>query len=225
MSETGNNCRPVKEDVMQGAHRQRRPRSAAKLGLTMLVIALVGVVAAIGTWSAFSSVTTNPSNSFTAGSVTLTDNDAGSAMFNVMGMVPGSTDTGCIKVSYTGTVTSNVRLYGTTGGTGLDQYLDVKVTRGVYTPSDPSFDSCTNFSADATNYIGAGAGVIYNGTLQAYADTYSAGLVDPTSGSPEAWTNPENHVYKFEITLQSSAPNAAQGLTATEDFTWEARNV
>lgn len=206
---------------MQGAHRQR-PRSAAKLGLTMLVVALLGVVAAIGTWSAFSSVTTNPGNSFTSGSVTLTDNDSNSAMFTMTGMVPGSTEAGCIKVSYTGTVTSNVRLYGTTGGTGLDQYLDLKVTRGT---STDAFDACTNFVADGTNYIGAGVGVIYNGTLQAYADTYAAGLVDPTSGSPEAWTNPENYVYKFEITLQSSAPNAAQGLTATEDFTWEARNV
>lgn len=209
---------------MNGVHR-RKPRSAAKLGLTMLVVALLGAVAAIGTWSAFSSVTSNPGNSFTAGSVTLSDNDSGSAMFNMTGMLPGSTEAGCIKISYTGSVASTVRLYGTTGGTGLDQYLDVKVTRGINTPSDPSFDSCTNFSADATNYIGAGAGVIYNGTLQGYADNYTAGLVDPTSGSPESWTNPENHVYRFDITLQSSAPNAAQGLTATQEFTWEARNA
>lgn len=201
----------------------RRPRSAAKLGLTLLVVALLGVVAAIGTWSAFSSTTENPGNTFSAGSVSLTDNDAGTAMFTMTNMVPASTESGCIKVSYTGTLTSNVRLYGNTTGTGLATYLDLKVTRGVYTPSDPAFDSCTNFSADATNYIGAGAGVIYNGTLAAYADNFAGGLVDPTSGSPEAWTNPENHVYKFEVTLQDN--NSAQGLNATQAFTWEARNV
>jgi hypothetical protein len=160
--------------------------------------------------------------------VNLTDNDANSAMFNVTGMVPGQTDTGCIRVRYTGTVASNVRLYGTTTGTGLDQYLEVKVTRGAYSPSEPAFDSCTNFSADSTDYIGAGAGVIYNGTLQAYPDNFDAGRVDPTSGSPEAWGSPgspEDHVYKFEITLQASAPNAAQGLSATQEFIWEARDA
>jgi predicted ribosomally synthesized peptide with SipW-like signal peptide len=209
---------------MQGAHRQR-PRSAAKLGLTMLVVALLGAVAAIGTWSAFSSTTQNPGNTFAAGTVSLTDNDnpVDSPMFTMSNMVPGSTDTGCIKVSYTGTLTSNVRLYGTTTGTGLAPFLNLKVTRGVYTPTDSAFDSCTNFSADTTNYIGSGAGVMFNGTLAGYPDDYAGGLVDPTSGSPEAWTNPENHVYKFEVTLQDN--NSAQGLNATQVFTWEARNV
>lgn len=206
----------------------RQPRSAAKLGLTLLVVALLGVVAAIGTWSAFSSTTENPGNTFSAGSVSLTDNDTGTAMFTMTNMVPGSTDTGCIKVSYTGTLTSNVRLYGTTTGTGLDQYLNLKITRGTYS-SEPGFDSCTNFVAGTTNHLGAGAGVIYNGTLQAYGDSYSAGLTDPSDcGTPpcaaEAWTNlPENHVYKFEITLQDD--NNAQNKNATQAFTWEARNV
>jgi predicted ribosomally synthesized peptide with SipW-like signal peptide len=190
---------------------------------------LVGVVAAIGTWSAFSSTTQNPGNSFTAGTVSLSDNDSDSAMFTVTGMVPGVTETGCIKVSYTGTLTSNVRLYGSTTG-ALGEYLNLKITRGVYTPSDPAFDSCTNFSADAANHIGAGPGVIYDGTVgltpgppEGYGDTFAEGLVDPASGSPEAWQNPENHVYKFEITLQDN--NSAQGLNATQVFTWEARNV
>ena len=59
-------------------------------------------------------------------------------------------------------------LHGTTTGTGLDAYLDLKVTRGTYSPSTPAFKSCTNFQPDGTNYIGAGNGVIYNGTLQGY---------------------------------------------------------
>jgi hypothetical protein len=215
----------------------RTPRPAAKLGLAILAVALLGPAAAIGTWSAFSAVTSNPGNTFEAGTVILCDNDTGSpcvdgtSMFTMNALVPGSTEAACIKVTYTGSLTSNVRLYGATTVTGLDQYLDLKVTRGTYTPSDSGFDSCANFSADSTNYIGAGPGVIYNSTLQGYADDFSGGLVDPSNcGTPpcaaEAWTNlPESHVYKLEITLPSSAPNAAQGKTATQTFTWEARNV
>jgi hypothetical protein len=64
--------------------------------------------------------------------------------------------------------------------------------------------------------------VVYNGTLQGYADNYAGGLVDPTSGSPENWTTGEKHVYKIQVTLQNNA--AAAGKNATQDFTWEARN-
>lgn len=155
--------------------------------------------------------------------VCIADNDADSAMFTLSNMAPGSTESGCIKVTYNGNLTSRVRLYGGTGGTGLAPYLNLRVTRGIFTPTDPLFDSCANFSPDATDFIGAGAGVIYNGTLQGYADDYAAGLQDPTPGSPEDWTHPEDHVYKFEITLQDN--NSAQGLNATQVFTWEARDI
>jgi hypothetical protein len=113
-----------------------------------------------------------------------------------------------------------VRLYGSTSGTGLDQYLDVVVTRG--TISAGAFDSCTRFVADALNYIGAGPGVIYSGTLQGFPDTFAAGLVDPLV-FPEVWTSGETHAYRSTVTVQSNS--AAQGRNATQTFTWEARNT
>lgn len=220
---------------MQGIHA-RRPRTAAKLGLTMLVVALLGVVASVGTWSAFTATTSNPGNSFAAGTVILCDDDAtpvnclgGTPMFNLSSMVPGAATTpSCIKVTYTGSLTSEVRLYGTTGGSGLDAHLNLVVTRGT---GGSGFPSCSGFTADTANYFGSGAGVLYSGTLQGYADSYGGGIVDPTNCitppcAAEAWTNvPETHTYKFEISLPSGTPNSAQGLTATQTFTWEARNI
>jgi predicted ribosomally synthesized peptide with SipW-like signal peptide len=212
----------------------RSPRSAAKLGLTLLVVALLGVVAAIGTWSAFSSTTENPGNTFAAGTVSLCDDDApvppgpptclgGTPMFSLSNMVPGVTPTTkCIKVDYSGSLTSSVRLYGTTGGSGLASHLTVVVTRGT---GGAGFPSCTGFSPDPGDYGFGPGGVIYSGTLQDYPDDYLAGRIDPVSGSPEAWNNPESHTYRFVIELPSGTPNAAQGLTATQVFTWEARNV
>lgn len=159
----------------------------------------------------------------------LFDNDADTAMFTMSNMVPGSTEVGCIKVTYSGTLSSSVRLYGTTSGTGLDQFLNLRVTRGTYVPTEPGFDSCGNFVADITDHLGAGGGVIYDGTLQAWADDYSSGHLDPSDCllappcSPESWTDSESHVYRFEISLQDN--NSAQGLNATQAFTWEARDV
>ena len=197
-----------------------RDRTAWKLVATALVLGLIGIVAGLGTWSAFSSTTSNSGNSFAAGTVSITDDDSGSAMFSLTGLKPGDTSTKCIVVTYTGSLASTVRLYGTTAGTGLDSYLDLKVSRGSI--SSASFPSCSSFTADSTDYIGAGAGVVYNGTLQGYPDDYAAGLVDPTSGSPESWTTNEAHAYQFQVTVQDQ--DAAQGKSATQTFSWQARN-
>jgi hypothetical protein len=189
-----------------------------KLTLTALTLAVAGGAFA-ATLSAFTSITSNPGNGFTAGTVTLADNDSDTAMLALSGAKPGDSDTSCIRVSYTGSLASSVRLYGTTTGTGLDSYLTLTVTRGT---ASSGFDNCTGFTADVTNYLGSGAGVIYTGTLQAFADDYAGGVVDPKAATPESWTTSETHDYKFVITVVDS--DSAQGKTATQTFTWEARN-
>ncbi|MEX2459230.1 MAG: hypothetical protein WD770_09620 [Actinomycetota bacterium] len=192
-----------------------------KLLLTVLALGLIGIVAGFGTWSAFSSTTANVGSSFSTGTVTLTDDDLEVAMLSLSNAKPGDADTSCINVTYTGSLPATVRLYGATTGTGLDEYLNLTVTRG--TIAVPAFDSCAAFVADVTNYTGAGAGVMYSGTLEDFADSYAAGLVDPTSGSPESWTNPENHAYRFTVSVVDD--DDAQGLNAGQTFTWEARSA
>ena len=189
------------------------------------LIALAALAAAGGgsvTWAAYTATAANTGDRIDSGTVKLEDNDGDSAVLALSAAEPGAADSGCIKVTFAGSLPSTVRLYGTTGGSGLDQYLDLRVTRGNYAPTEPSFKSCTNFQPDATDYLGLGTGVVYDGTLQGYPDSYAAGLVDPPSGGPESWTTGESHVYKLEISLRHNL--AAQGLTASQQFTWEARN-
>jgi predicted ribosomally synthesized peptide with SipW-like signal peptide len=189
--------------------------------LAVVAIALVAALAGVGTWAAYSADTTSTGNSFASGTVALIDNDAGVSKLSLTAAKPGDSDRACIVVTYTGTLASAVRLYGTTTGSGLDAYLDLTVTRGSFSGSPPAFDSCTNFVADGT---GAGNdGVIYNGTLQGFPDDYAAGLVDPLAAGPETWTNNESHVYQIEVTLQDNL--AARSLNAVQTFTWEARNT
>jgi hypothetical protein len=196
--------------------RARRKRLAA----TIAVVALSSAAAGTQTYAAFSSTTANAANDFSSGTVYLTDNDNGSAVVSLTTAKPGDASTGCIRVLYTGSLASTVRLYGTISG-ALAPYLTLTVTRG--TDSAPSFGSCTNFTPDATNYVGQGAGVVYTGLLSAYPTAYAGGLVDPTPGSPETWDTNEAHSYKFTVTLNDD--NNAQGKTASSTFVWEARNT
>lgn len=186
----------------------------------MAFLAALAATAGSVTWAAYTATTGNSGNQIESGTVKLDDNDGGSAVLSLAAAEPGATDSGCITVTFAGSLASTVRLYGTTGGTGLDQYMDLRVTRGTYGGAEPGFDSCTNFQPDAADYVGAGAGVVYDGTLQAYPDAYAAGLVDPPAGGPESWTTGESHVYRVEVSLRHNL--AAQGLTATQEFTWEA---
>jgi hypothetical protein len=200
------------------AKRMRGWRRFGSLGVLALLVPAAGAI----TFAAYTATSANNGDRLEAGSVKLSDNGDGSSLLSLSGAVPGNTTSACIKVTYDGSLPATARLHGTTTGGGLDPYLDLKITRGVYSPSDPAFKSCTNFQADGTNYIGAGNGVVYNGTLQGFPDNYAAGLVDPLSGSPESWTNGEVHVYRFDVTLQSNF--AAQNLDAAQTFRWEARN-
>ena len=191
----------------------------------LVVAALLTLVAAGAgsvTWAAYTATTAGEGNLIEAGSVTLSDNDNGNSTLSLTAALPGATTNGCIEVRYTGSLAARVTLYGTTTGTGLDRYLDLKVTRGVYDQPEPPSGSCTNFRADGTDYIGAGLGVVYSGTLRDFPDAYASGIVDPASASPESWTSGEEHVYRMDVTLQNQLE--AEGLTATQTFTWEARS-
>jgi hypothetical protein len=63
---------------------------------------------------------------------------------------------------------------------------------------------------------------MYNGTLANWPTSAASAQVDPTAASPETWTTGETHGYQFQVTLLNN--NAAQGLTGTETFTFEADN-
>ena len=99
--------------------------------------------------------------------MTLSDNDSGSALFNATGLKPGSTDTKCIQVSYTGSLASTIRLYAAnTSGTNLAQYMDMTINYGT---GGAAGGSCTGY----TN-----TGAVYSGTLSNFISTYTSHATD-----------------------------------------------
>ena len=187
--------------------------------VALAAVALAVSVAGHSVYAAFSRTTSSSGNAFAAGTVSIGDNDGAGAMLSLTSAAPGDSDTGCINVTYTGSLAAGVRLYASVSGS-LASYLNLTVTRG--TDSAPSFDSCSGFGADSTDYIGAGAGVIYSGTLAAFPTSYAAGIVDASSSAAATWNTNDAHSYKFVVTL-SNDPNA-QGLSATATFDWDALN-
>lgn len=184
-----------------------RSTKSRLLASTVVLGVLAAAMSAV-VFSAFSATTENTNNQFATGSIALTDNDSGTALFNVSGADANDSFTRCIRVTYasTGGLEATVRLYGATSGTGLDQYLTVDIDRA---------DSGTQ--ADCSDFSGT-VGAVYDGTLQAFPDSYAAGTA--TDGT---WTNGKAVTYRIAVTVQNN--NAAQGLNATQAFTWEARST
>lgn len=198
------------------AVREREPKMSMairlQIGAGLTALALASTMVLQVSSAAFSDTTDNSGNSVAAGTVVLADSDSGSAMYAVTNMKPGDTVERCIRVTYTGTLASSVKLYGSVAGTGLATYLDMIVQRGSGLTS-PGAADCTGFTSAAT---------IYNDdiTLAGFATAHTnyangAGAV--------AATENDTVDYRFVLTLQDN--NSAQGLNASATFTWEAQNT
>ncbi len=188
-----------------------------KLLLSLMVVALLGGLAAFGVFAAFSSTTANSGNSFSAGTVVISDNDSGSSLYNVANGKPGSTVTSCIRVTYSGTLDSDVKLYTADAIGAIGPYVDLTIDAG--TQPAAAFPSCTGFSPDA-------GGPIFSGTLASFRaahNSYANGLLDYPGTVATKWVTSDNVVYRFTVTLQDN--NSAAGTSSgSHAFTWEARN-
>jgi hypothetical protein len=204
-------------------------RARRTLVAILLASSAAGLVGA-RTLAAFVSGTADAGNQFTSGTVYLADNDAGAAMFALSGMRPGDPPVSrCVAVSYSGTLPASVRIYGLNTAGGVAPYVNLTVTRGTLGVAPPAFPGCGTFAADATNYGGGGAGVVYSGTVAGLPGSFAAGVSDPSDcGAPpcpaETWTNgPETHAYRLTVSLQNNV--AAEALTSSGvTFEWEAQN-
>lgn len=194
-------------------------RRALPMAGAVLALGLIGALAGAGTLAALSATSASAGNAFGAGTIHLTDDDAGASVVSLSAAQPGTVSTGCVGVSSAGTLDSSVRLYGASAG-ALVPHLALTITRG--TQGSPAFPSCNGFTADATNYLSAGPGVVYSGPLAAYPASAAAGIVDPPIGPPEVWSPGEARAYRIAVTLGSAA--AAQGLSATASLTWQGRS-
>ncbi|MFN0284045.1 MAG: hypothetical protein ACKVZ6_19025 [Kineosporiaceae bacterium] len=190
-----------------------RPRAGAVV-LAGLVVGILGSGAFVwqGTNSAFTASTGNGANSWSSGTVVVSDDDAGSALFSAGPVVPGDTGTRCIAVTYDGSVTATVRLFATSASGGLGPYLDLLVEQGSGAGNAGSASDCTGFSGTT----------IWSGTLASFGTTTTAfesgvGTFAPTGPG-------QVQVYRITWTLDPAAGDAIQGTAATVSFVWEARS-
>ncbi len=201
--------------MREGDRTVHRPRWLGARGIAVLSASLLaaglgsGFLVWQGTTAVFNSTTANGSSAWATATVSLTDDDSGSAMFNATNLVPSATGSNCITVSYGGTVATTVKLYASASADAstVAQYVNLVIQEG----SGGTFNNCTGFASSAT---------LYTGTLAAFTaakTNYSNGV------GTWAPSSTASKVYKITYTLDAATPNAKQGATTTATFQWEAQ--
>jgi hypothetical protein len=183
--------------------------NARKILWSILVVAALGGLAAFGAFSAFSDTTSNPNNSFAAGTVSIGSN-AVSPLYSVSNGAPGTASANhCIKITYSGSLPATVKAYRSALSGSLGQYLDLTVTKGTGDQED-----CSDFVAGSS---------VYTGTLDAFGTDFSTGLALTNASNSATWSNGNAVTYRFSAVIQDN--DAAEGQnTGSHSFTWEAQS-
>jgi len=216
-----------------GRSRGERLRGA------VIVVGLLASSALVwqSTQAAFSATTSNGLNEFGAGTVTIEDNDAGSAMFTVPALKPGDTGTVCMGVRYTGSLTpSAIKLY-TSGAVEKDNGGAYGAWANDATSEmDNNVNmlikiSDTDLAADpGNNCAPAGVGLFTDVSAAAPGTDLQTMIGTETNfatGFPSQWgtiTVNKWRVWKFTYTYNAAAPNSSQGDGVKLNFVWEAQS-
>jgi spore coat-associated protein N len=178
------------------------------LGALATVLAAAGLTVASG--ADFTASSANPSNTFTTGTLTMSNSADNAAVLTASNLRPGNSATGTVDIANTGSLSGAFTLTkssvtDTDSANPLSGKLNVVV------------DDCGAFSGSTAPTCGDVDDVNkYSGTL---ADMSTSGHGVNALGT---FAGNDKHRYQFRVTLDTSAGNAYQGDSSTAAFTWNA---
>ena len=177
-------------------------RPKRTIGVLVIVLAAVGV--AVGSGANFTAQTANPSNTFSSGTLTMSNSLDGAAILTASNMKPGDIATGTVDIANTGSV-------GGTFTLSRSALNDSDAINPMSQKLNVVAKDCGDFAAGTPTCIVADPNV-YSGTLAAMTGPNALGAYTPTT----------KHRYQFTVTFDSSATNVYQGDSSTATFQWDA---
>lgn len=196
-------------------------RRTSQFAAAAFAALLIGLLVLRVSDAALSATTTNPGNQFTAASgISLSDSQAGVALFTVSDMAPGQSEQACITVTYedpsgvdAGVV--RVRSDGLLDETDPDDDGDLPTLLTVQVEEVTPGLSCATALAPTT---------IYTGTLDAFngITTYAAS----SAGTWNPAADGETQAYRITVTLDAASDATEVGDSITGlGFVWETQTA
>jgi spore coat-associated protein N len=165
---------------------------------------MLAAAIAVGSGANFNSTSANPSNVFTAGTVSHSNSKASAAILTASNMVPGGTSTGSVDIKNTGSVGGTFTLTHTAP-------VDVPVSPGL----SKKLTLTITDNGDPACVTGCPAAVqLYSGTMFGLTPSIALG----------AFAAGATHRYTFVVSFPDSgtggADNAYQAASTTTEYDW-----
>jgi spore coat-associated protein N len=165
---------------------------------------LIAAALAVGSGANFNSTSANPSNVFTAGTISHSNSKASAAILTASNMIPGGTSTGTVDIKNTGSASGTFTLAHTVAvDTPVSPGLSKKL---ILTISDLGDPTCVTGCPATTQ--------LYTGTMFAMPATIALGTYAPGA----------THRYQFVVSFPDGgtggADNAYQGAATTVEYDW-----
>ena len=122
--------------------------------LTLGVVAMVAGLSAFGVFAAFTATTANTGNQISSGTVDIAQHAGSTTLYSYSNQKPSDPKSSCVRVTYSGSLASAVKLYVSSGITNGSDF-NLKVERGSGLSNPGSDMNCTGFNSTSTAYDGA----------------------------------------------------------------------
>jgi len=177
-------------------------------GALLLGLGTIGLAAAltIGSGADFTSTSANPSNIFTAGTLTHSNSKAGAAILTGSNMRPGDTASGTVDIKNTGSLSGTFSLAKT-------------VTADTTAPANPF---ATKLTVVITDLGDPTCSVSCPGPVPVYSGTVSGMGTQALGTFAAAATHRFSFVVTFPDGGSNGADNAYQAASTTVLYTWTA---
>lgn len=180
--------------------------SVRKIGLTLLAIGGATAVTVMGSSASWTAQTSNAGNELTAGTLSLTNDKNGSALFTAANIKPGDGGSSAVKLKNAGSIPIGVTL-------SQDQVVNGLAATSMKLQVH---DATRNWCYYPTNAAGACT------TFGTWSDStkLSALALLATDGSAK-WAANEEHTLNVSWKLDLSSPNTDQGKSASFRFVFD----
>jgi spore coat-associated protein N len=192
--------------------RLRFLAASPRLALGALLTLLLAAGAVVGSGADFTASSANPANTFSAGTLSITNSKEGAAVLTATNLKPGGTAaTGTVDIQNTGSLSGAFTLSRTAP-------VDSDTSNPLSAKLNLTIVDCGVFNGASAPVCGDGDDVskYSSGTI---AQMGTAGHLVSALGTYAA---SEKHRYQFTVALDSTAGNVYQGDTSSVEFDWNA---
>jgi hypothetical protein len=183
--------------------------SQPRLALGAVLTLALASAAIVGSGADFTASSANPANTFSSGTLAISNSSSNAAVFTASNLRPGgASQSGTVDIGNSGSLSGLFKLSrGTIADSGSTSNLSPKLNMVIV--------DCGTFAGGAPTCGDSDDVSVYTGPLPGIGTSASPITLGTFNGG-------DKHRYKFTVSLDSTADNSYQGGTSTVDFNWTA---